>query len=127
MSQSSLEVGNHFTHRHSGFSTVPRSLGAILKQQLGLEAEPRAPGPSPANVACYRFTEAGEQALTNWMRVHLECAFQVVEDGTRDLERQLIKELKPPLNLNGWSNPCRAWLRDLRKDCRTEANQARSA
>jgi hypothetical protein len=126
MTESDLEVRNHSLHKHSGFSTLRRSLGAVLKQELGLAAEPRAPGASPTNIRCYRFSPASEERLTKWMETYLECAFAVVEHRIRVHEGQLIKELSPPLNLNGWPNPSRPRLRSLRKVCREEAGQARA-
>ena len=36
--ESSLDARNHFTHKHSGFSTLRRSLGAILKQHEMLKS-----------------------------------------------------------------------------------------
>src|SRR5271170_3597632 len=38
ITDSSLKVRNHFGHRHSGFSTLRRTLGAILKTSLLLQA-----------------------------------------------------------------------------------------
>src|SRR5271157_4746566 len=55
MTRSSLNLRDHFGHQHSGFSTLRRSLGAILKQQLKLRAIPRAKGSSRSNVTNYRF------------------------------------------------------------------------
>jgi GIY-YIG catalytic domain-containing protein len=34
MTESSLEMRNHFAHRDSGFSTLRRSLGSLLKAEL---------------------------------------------------------------------------------------------
>jgi hypothetical protein len=44
MTESSLEVRNHFTHKHSGFSTLRRSLGALLRHELGLWPIPQRAG-----------------------------------------------------------------------------------
>lgn len=46
MTNSSLDARCHFEHVHSGFSSLRRSLGAILKSQLQLRALPRSPGAS---------------------------------------------------------------------------------
>ena len=61
MTQSSLDSRNHSEHDNSGFSSLRRSLGALLKSKLHLRAIPRAQGSSKTNVTNYRFTEAGEQ------------------------------------------------------------------
>ena len=55
MTDSSLDARCHFDHDHSGFSTFRRSLGAILKERLGLSALPRARGASKTNRTNYRF------------------------------------------------------------------------
>ena len=55
------------------------------------------------------------------MTEHLSCSFALVENDVNGIERQLIKDLKPPLNLKGWKNPQRQRLRTLRAICREEA------
>jgi hypothetical protein len=40
MSESNLDARCHFSQAHSGFSTLRRSIGAVLKQQLALRAVP---------------------------------------------------------------------------------------
>ena len=122
MTDSSLEVRNHFNHEHSGFSTLRRSLGALLKTSLALRAIPRGSGPSPTNVTNYRFRAADELRLTEWMKAHLTYGFAVVSnDICGAVERALIAELRPPLNLTCWPNPQRRSLRALRDVRRKEA------
>jgi len=120
MTDSSLEVRNNFGHAHSGFSTPRRSLGALLKEPLRLQAIPRAPGPSPSNTRNYRFRDADELRLTDWMKSHLTYGFATVKDAA-PIEKALIATLQPPLNLTGWPNPQRRHLRALRAICRDEA------
>lgn len=72
MTEDSLETRNHFLAKSSGFHSPRRSLGAILKLELGLRAVPRAPGPSPTNHGNYSFAEDGEDRLTEWMRCNLD-------------------------------------------------------
>ena len=69
MTESSLDSRNHFEHDDSGFSSLRRSLGALLKRKLRLQAIPRAQGPSKTNLTNYRFTDAGERKLTKWMNL----------------------------------------------------------
>jgi hypothetical protein len=121
MTDSSLEVRNHFNHEHSGFSTLRRSLGALLKTSLALRAIRRGSGPSRTNVQNYRFRDADELRLTEWMKAHLTYGFAVVSHDIRAAERGLIAELRPPLNLTDWPNPQRRTLRALRDVCRQEA------
>lgn len=126
MTASSLDVRNHFKHQQSGFSTLRRSLGALLKQELRLQALPRAPGASATNVTSYRFQEDGEQRLTQWMAQHLTYSCVPRDKDVEVVERALIRGLEPPLNLTGWSNPARKTLMALRAACRDEAKRSRA-
>lgn len=118
-----LRARDHLACPHSGFSTLRRSLGALLKERLRLEAGPRAPGPSPTNRRNYRFLGTGEQDLTHWMRQHLVhtcCALSPAEVG--GIETGLIRHLCPPLNLKSWDNPQARRIREQRDRCVTEAS-----
>jgi hypothetical protein len=124
MTEDSLEARNHFGHRDSSFSSPRRSLGAILKGELGLTAIPRGLGKSAKDMTCYRFAGDGEKKLTSWMVKHLEYSFVVIERGIQDVERTLIECLRPPLNLDKWKNGQRAAVKRLRKVCADEARHA---
>jgi hypothetical protein len=124
MTEDSLEARNHFGHRDSSFSSPRRSLGAILKEELGLNAIPRGSGKSAKDITCYRFAGDGEKSLTNWMVRHLEYSFVVLEHGIQDIERTLIECLQPPLNLDKWKNGQKAAIMRLRKVCADEARRA---
>lgn len=126
MTEAGLDARNHLNHKHSGFSTFRRSLGAILKDELGLRALPRSAGSSKSNVRCYRFDEKGEAALTEWMRGNLLIAQVEVEGDVATREDELITELQPPLNLKGWSNPQAPQVKALRAACVREAELARA-
>ena len=115
MTDSSLEARNHFTHNDSGFSTLRRSLGAILRADLGLVPIPRSPGSSSAH---FKFAPDGEQRLTEWMVAHLDYAFVPVAGDRHTLEKHLILDRQPPLNLTGWKNPQRQSIKALRALCR---------
>jgi hypothetical protein len=123
MTESSLDSRNHFEHDNSGFSSLRRTLGALLKSKLRLRAIPRAQGPSKTNVTNYRFTEAGERKLTKWMKQNLMYSYTPVKLDIISREKDLIKSLEPPLNLTGWRNPQRNDLKLLRAKCRDEARQ----
>jgi hypothetical protein len=125
MTNSSLKEREHFGHQHSGFSTLRRTLGALLKISLGLRAIPRGSGPSHTNVRNYRFYDEDELRLTEWMNRHLTYGFAVIGHNIPDVEAALIRELRPPLNLTRWPNPQRQYLLTLRDACRLEATQAR--
>lgn len=117
------EFEAHFAKGKTGFSTLRRSLGALLKQRLGLVAVPRGPGSSGEDASNYRFTEEGEAMLTDWMERNLDVGFCVVRD-LEAAERELIKCLEPLLNLTGWQNPERKTIKELRKACADEAAQS---
>ena len=124
---SNLEARNHFAHRDSGFSTLRRSLGALLKEELRLQAIPRGPWRSRNDLRYHRFRDKDEQRLTDWMIAHLTYGFAVVADDLKAVEQALITELRPPLNLIGWPNPQEPYLRTLRNVSRDEARRAADA
>jgi hypothetical protein len=112
----------HFSDEGTGFSTLRRSLGALLKDELRLQARPRGTGASRQNYLCYRFEPAGDARLTAWMQRHLRVA--VAEHADPDaIEGDLIQLAEPPLNLNRWPNPYRADIMALRKTCVQEAER----
>jgi len=118
-------IGTHFQTGKTGFSTLRRSVGALLKEALDLTAIPRSPGASRSNVLSYKFTVDGEQRLTRWMMDHLDVGFVVVPDGSETAEKAVITALEPPMNLQGWKNPQRPLLKRLRAICVAEAEQNR--
>ena len=120
---SDREFEQHFSSDKTGFSTLRRSIGALLKRQLALRAIPRAPGISETNVRNYRFADDDEARLTSWMCAHLEIA---VHSSAKypELEDFLVSELQPLLNLTKWPNPDRAEIKRLRKVCADEARTA---
>src|SRR5690349_8811149 len=78
--ESTLVERNHFDKENSGFSSPRRSLGAILKDRLGLRAVPRRPGPSDTNWQNFSFGVDGEAKLNEWMREHLLMAIEPLSD-----------------------------------------------
>ena len=120
------DFDTHFSSGKSGFSTLRRSLGAILRNELELECYPRSPGASTTNVTNYKFDPAGEHRLTLWMAENLDIGVCPTEDRIDDLEKLVISELRPLLNLKGWENPDRSAIRDLRSACKAEAENNRA-
>jgi hypothetical protein len=118
------EFGTHFQPGQSGFSTLRRSLGALLIDELDLQPLPRGAGLSDTNFRNYRFDGPGEQRLSTWMYENLEVAVHAVPDP-RLLERTLIESAGPPLNLTLWSNPDAAMIKAARKSCVEAARCAR--
>lgn len=122
MTDQCLSVRNHFAHDHSGFSTLRRSLGAILKGRLQLTAICRSSG---SKATFYRFTDEGESRLTQWMEIHLRGSQVALSDDVLRQEKALIRELRPPLNLTDWPNPQRRFIKALRAACAAEAERTR--
>ena len=122
-----LAKRNHFKAEHSGFSSPRRSFGALLKSALCLTAEPRSLGSSPKNYKNYRFGGDGETRLSAWMRRSLMCTLYPFDGDPKMLEKRLIKENEPPLNLTVWSNPQKARIQIQRRVCKEEAKLIWSA
>lgn len=118
------EFDTHFSSTNTGFSTFRRSVGAIKKFELQLQAQPRGSGSSPRDFTSYRFHADGEQRLTSWMLENLMVGAHVSE-RYKLIECQLIANLRPVLNLSKWPNPHRAEIMQLRKRCADEARKAR--
>lgn len=116
------EFDTHFAAGKTGFSTLRRSIGAILKEQLSLRAQPRGSDASRTNYTNYRFDDAGEIRLSEWMHAHLRVAVEPV-DVPGELEDDLTALTCPPLNLKGWPNPEAATIRELRGACADEARR----
>lgn len=110
------QYATHFEAGKSGFSTLRRSLGALLREELNLAPRPRGTGASDTNYRCYRFDDSGEQRLSKWMQEHLHVAVQAVADP-KELEAQLIALACPPLNLTLWRNPDAPAIKAARKAC----------
>lgn len=113
-----LSERDHLTHRHSGSSTLRRSIGALFRTAWGAEVFRRAPGKCNSNCRNFRFDDATELRLTEWIRTNL--VFRCVEcpvEQLRIVEKFAILSLKPPLNLNIWPNPQRGNLKKLRGEC----------
>ncbi len=111
----------HFSSRGTGFSTLRRSIGALLKDELTLEAIPRSSGKAQSNYQNYRFRAEGEEKLTSWMAANLEVGVCPVDSEYRPVEKQLIAELQPVLCLTGWPNPHARQIKESRRKCADEA------
>ena len=121
-----LELRNHFKAKHSGFSTIRRSIGAILKDDLKLSAEPRSKGNSKTNYMNFRFAGNGEKYLSLWMQSNLEYSIVELEGDfskTETLETCLISENGPPLNLTKFENCQKMHIQRLRNICKEEAKK----
>jgi hypothetical protein len=111
----------HLNSANTGFSTLRRTLGAILKIQLKLEAMPRGRGKSKKDVTNYRFDPEGEKTLTGWLVRNLEIGVCTVDGDYEALEKSLIRKLKPVL-----SYPYPSSVEASKELCREEARRVRS-
>lgn len=102
------DVKTHFGDGRTGASTLRRSFAALLRDSLGLRGIPRNPA-RPDHFANYGLSAGHDATLTRWMRERLalatwgrpsDCALPLLI-----LERALIDELHPPLNLTGSVTP----------------------
>jgi hypothetical protein len=98
-------AGNHLRGRIRG-STFRLTLAAVLADELGLvPTEPK------------RLANASEQMLSDWIDRHLSVAVHPFPDADTlaDLERLVLAQLDPPLNLDGMPpTAARARLAKLR-------------
>lgn len=123
------EARTHFASDGSGWSTLRRSVGALLRRALQLEAHPRGSGVSRQDLTCYRFESKGERRLTAWMRENLALSWWEDDQPSRpsrqrkDLETKMIRSLEPPLNLNKWNNPYRQHVKAERAVCTSGAER----
>lgn len=110
-------IRDHFEKNRSDKSTVRCSLGAILKVQLKLSAIPR----SKSNYDKFRFTDEGENQLSEWMNSKLEYSMIPCIEDKSELETKLICRYRPALNLKGNKNSLSLYIKELSKHCREEA------
>lgn len=115
------EFKQHFNSKNTGSSTVRRSLGALLKNNLNLYSKPRGKGLSDKDCQNYCFEDDGELRLTNWMEQNLEVSVCPVKDNVRRTEAKLISELQPILCLQDCNNGQKKHIKRLRKLCADEA------
>ncbi len=100
-------IRGHVRGRIRG-STFRLALASVLREQLGLVVE----GPK-------LMSRPSELALTAWIAEHLSVAVYAVidPDSLADLERHVLNQLDPPLNLDETSvTPRRARLSTLRSE-----------
>jgi hypothetical protein len=125
-SQRSRDAHTHFKSGKTGSSTLRRSLGAILLQDLDLKPIPRSN--TESKMRDYKFIEESEEKLTQWMINNLSLSFYEILDGkrlVRELEIPLIRKVSPILNIQGNTslNPYTTMLKELRSKCREIAKK----
>lgn len=120
-------LNEHFTSKTSGFSTLRRSVGALLKDHLGLKAVSRDPNKKESNRFCFDTDDGSEGRLNGWMQKWLRFSCYPVE-GINDRQKaKVIRYLAPPLNRKkGNPSPC-ILLESEIKECQNEAKRNRLA
>ncbi len=128
-SQANRDEKTHFTSGKTGSSTIRRSLGALLKDELSLVPIPRNDKDFDAGrKSFFKFDEPSEDKLTKWMKDNLALSFYAYEQPPSEidvLETGLIAEAKPLLNIDSKNpdNPYARIIKAARKACADEANQ----
>lgn len=121
-SLASRDLQTHFGNGRTGSSTIRRSFAALLQRELALAAQPRNPA-RPERFSSFGLPPDQDARLTQWMRDQLRIAVWVKagEDALRDTERELLRRLLPPLNLQDVRTPWTVLVKGAR------ARMARSA
>lgn len=107
--------------RDSGTSTERRTLGALLKEDLDLTAQPGSFGIDGGNVSSYCFSPSGEARLSDWVRTSLLVSRLPFSGDLALAESLLVGHLEPPLNITNWHNPQRGHIMAQRRICAEEA------
>ncbi len=128
-SLSSREIGTHFGFAGkggdsvTGWSTLRRSLAAMLRTPLELRGQYRNRA-KPEKPDKYGLSPQHDEALTSWMRENLVASYWVKvsgDVGLVEVERAVLRQLQPPLNLtevqHQWRKPVKAARAVMAADC----------
>lgn len=130
-SQVKRDEKTHFCNGGTKNSTLRRSLGAILREELQLTPIPRSyTEKTEMRFTNYCFDDLGEKLLSEWMKNDISLSFWEF-DGSIDeleiIEIDIIQKLVPILNLkNNNNNPWKKEIMTLRKICSELAKQYRA-
>ena len=117
----------HFKSGNTGTSTLRRSLGALLQNQLELTAVPRCFDPLDNDrYNNYAFDSASEERLSAWMAENFQIAFLPVEEGQAQAIQLAMIDYNAPL-FNFQNNPANKYgaeIKVYRKKCAEEAKLA---
>jgi hypothetical protein len=116
------DLKTHFGNGRTGSSTLRRTFAALLRADLGLTGMPRNPA-NPGHFSSYGLSPNDDQRLTDWMRAHLEIAVWVTDRSQplRDVERDVLRRLNPPLNIQGVDHRWKAQVQSCRAAMAAEA------
>lgn len=116
------DLKTHFGNGRTGSSTVRRTFAALLRADLGLAGVPRNAA-KPGHFSNYGLSPSNDQRLTDWMRAHLEIAVWVTDRSQplRDIERDVLRRLNPPLNIQVVDHRWKAQVQSCRAAMAAEA------
>jgi hypothetical protein len=118
------DLKTHFGDGRTGSSTVRRSFAALLRDSLGLRGVPRNPA-KPGYFANYGLEPADDATLTRWMRQTLSLAVwprpHTGSNSLTEIEKALLAELSPPLNVKDVVTPWTARVKAARAVMAAEA------
>lgn len=116
------DLRTHFATSKTGSSTLRRTVAALLRERLHLQAVPRNLA-RPDGSANYALEAMGDVRLTDWMHRHLRLAVWVSPSGVvlNDVETHVLRELVPPLNLAKMGDRADARVKAARATMAAEA------
>ena len=125
------DYNQHFNSRNSGSSTLRRSIGAVLKAELKLNAIPRGNENDKKRFDNYKFCIEHEERLISWMIENLRIAYWVAPNNMsyselRNFEKKITIILKPTLDLDRRTKKYNVFateLEKLRNICKIEAGK----
>jgi hypothetical protein len=120
-------MNRHF-ETPQGYSTLRRSLAALLHDSHGFRGVPRNPA-KPGHYANYGLSPKQDADLTGWMRqrLRLACWVKLDECSIEQLalvERELLARLLPPLNVKDVVTPWKPQIDAARRRMAAEARAA---
>lgn len=105
----------HFNGNNAGQSTLRKSIGSLM----GLKKTFRSPAEYGKENPKTKFVDSDEVKLSEWMRKNLLLLFKG-NSNYEEIEKEMIKELNPPLNIqenhNEENKGFRSHLTTLRTD-----------
>lgn len=121
-SQLSRDKETHFRSGKTGSSTLRRTLGALLREELELLPIPRNSNDvKKGRITFYKFNDYSEQRLTLWMVENLSISYYEYPQSPKAidfLETQMINLAKPIFNLaKNSTNPFSVYIKAKRKAC----------
>jgi hypothetical protein len=120
-SQEKRDSKTHFTTGKTGSSTVRKSIGSILCVQKNLMPIPRNDSDyAKRRFSHFKFDNPSEIKITDWMKKNMALSFYEYPESKEKidkLETEIIKQLKPILNIDHKNPENLNQIKKLRKNC----------